>query len=74
MRTKNTLLEKIRFYGDNRRRAEAIIKRVRKTGVTIGENVALYDVYIDDNFPFLVKIGNNVTITGPLYCAMMPAR
>lgn len=64
MITKNTFFEKIKYYKNNKRRMDAIINRVRIAGAKVGNNVALYNVHIDDNFPFLVEIGNNVTITG----------
>ena len=36
---------------------------MRKSGVAFGENVCVYDSYIDPAFGFLITIGNNVTIT-----------
>lgn len=42
------------------------ISRYRSLGVKIGENVVLYDVTFDAVYPYLLTIGNNVTITGAL--------
>lgn len=39
------------------------VKYYRKKGVKIGDNVRLYNVKIDSRRPFLVSIGNNVTLT-----------
>lgn len=36
---------------------------LRKRGVRIGENVAIYSSFIDDGHGFLVEIGNDVTIS-----------
>lgn len=36
---------------------------MKKSGVAFGENVCIYDSYIDPAFGFLITIGNNVTIT-----------
>lgn len=36
---------------------------MRKSGIAFGENVCVYDSYIDPAFGFLITIGNNVTIT-----------
>lgn len=36
---------------------------MKKYGVTFGENVKIYDSFIDRGFGFLITIGNNVTIT-----------
>ncbi|MBQ6907639.1 MAG: acyltransferase [Clostridia bacterium] len=40
------------------------IEYLRSIGVEIGENVDIIDSNIDDAEPYLIKIGNNVTITG----------
>lgn len=40
------------------------IEYLRSRGVTIGENVHLYNTNIDFGHGFLVTIGNNVTLTG----------
>lgn len=40
------------------------IEYLRSRGVTIGENVHLYNTTIDYGHGFLVTIGNNVTLTG----------
>lgn len=37
------------------------IMRMRKSGIKIGENCKIY-TYIQSNEPFLISIGNNVTI------------
>jgi len=39
------------------------IDKLRKRGVTIGENVHIFATYIDPLFPFLITIGDNVTLT-----------
>lgn len=39
------------------------IKRFREMGVQIGENVHIYDSFIDQGHGFLISIGDNVTIT-----------
>ena len=39
------------------------IEKLRRKGVTIGENVHIFDTSIDSLFPFLVSIGDNVTLT-----------
>lgn len=44
-------------------RMERKIDLLRRKGVRIGENVALYNVLIDENFPFLIEIGANCVIT-----------
>lgn len=36
---------------------------MRKSGVIFGDNVCIYDSYIDPAFGYLITIGNNVTIT-----------
>lgn len=35
----------------------------RNMGVKIGENVNIYDTYIDNGHPYLCEIGNNVTLS-----------
>ncbi|PAF37230.1 hypothetical protein CHH58_10350 [Terribacillus saccharophilus] len=39
------------------------LKRLIKRGLEIGENCKIYDTHIDYGHCFLIKIGNNVTIT-----------
>lgn len=43
-------------------RAETV-EDLRRRGVKVGENVALYSSDIDGGYGFLIEIGNNVTIT-----------
>jgi maltose O-acetyltransferase len=45
------------------KRMELHIESLRKKGMKIGENVALYNVTFDGNFPFLIEIGSNCVIT-----------
>ena len=40
------------------------IEYLRSRGVEIGENVHLFNTYIDFGHGFLISIGNNVTLTG----------
>ena len=42
------------------------VMELRRKGMAIGENVDIYRSYIDDLFPELVTIGNNVTITNAI--------
>lgn len=44
--------------------AEKIIEQIRKGGGTVGNNVHIIASSIDMGEPYLLKIGNNVTITG----------
>lgn len=44
-------------------RMELHIEALRKKGMKIGENVALYNVTFDGSFPFLIEIGSNCIIT-----------
>lgn len=39
------------------------LKRLVKRGLEIGDNCKIYDAHIDYGHCFLIKIGNNVTIT-----------
>jgi len=39
------------------------IERYRNMGVKIGENVNMYDTYIDNGHPYLCEIGSNVTLS-----------
>ena len=57
---RNLVLKTLHMYNEN----EEIIKRLRKRGVIIGENVDIINSYIDGGFGFLCSIGNNVTLTG----------
>lgn len=44
--------------------AEKIIEQIRKGGGTVGNNVHIIASSFDMGEPYLLKIGNNVTITG----------
>lgn len=46
------------------KRKKDLISILRERGVQIGENVDIIDSYIDGCHGCLIKIGNNVTITG----------
>lgn len=39
------------------------VRRLREKGVVIGENVHIYNSYIDSDYSSLIQIGSNVTIT-----------
>lgn len=39
------------------------VDRYRNMGVKIGENVNIYDTYIDNGHPYLCEIGSNVTLS-----------
>lgn len=41
----------------------SIVESLRARGVTVGENCAILNSYIDYSCSFLITIGNNVTIT-----------
>lgn len=54
----------IRYYHSKRFSNEAIIKRLRERGVTIGEGVHIYSIDgIDAQYGPLITIGDNVTIS-----------
>lgn len=38
-------------------------KRIKKCGITYGENLKLYNVKFDENYGWLIHIGDNVTMT-----------
>jgi len=42
---------------------EDYLNSLRRSGMTIGENVAIYDCILDTNFPHLIEIGSNCIIT-----------
>lgn len=44
--------------------AERIISKIREGGGSVGDNVDIIASSIDMGEPYLLKIGNNVTITG----------
>ncbi len=39
------------------------IHKLKKKGAIIGDNVHMFNTYIDTRTPFLIEIGNNVTLT-----------
>lgn len=39
------------------------IKHYRKKGASIGENCEFYNAFLDNGRPYLIEIGNNVTLT-----------
>lgn len=43
--------------------SQEIVKEMRERGAIVGENVDIIDAAIDMGTPFLIQIGNNVTIT-----------
>lgn len=43
--------------------SDEIVRELRRKGAEIGENVDLINATIDQITPFMLKIGNNVTIT-----------
>lgn len=43
--------------------SQEIVRKMREGGAIVGENVDIIDAAIDMGTPFLIKIGNNVTIT-----------
>jgi maltose O-acetyltransferase len=44
--------------------SNALIERIRNGGGEVGENVDILSSNIDMGEPYLIKIGNNVTLTG----------
>lgn len=49
--------------------SESYVKYLKKIGVDLGKNIYIFcpkDTNIDTNNPYLLKIGNNVKITGPV--------
>lgn len=49
--------------------SENYVEHLKKIGVDLGENIYIFypkDTHIDTNNPHLIKIGNNVKITGPV--------
>lgn len=42
---------------------EDIVEKLREGGVKIGDNVNIYDSFIDASWGFLIEIGNHVTIS-----------
>lgn len=44
-------------------RMAAYLDQLRRTGVRIGDNVAIYNSILDSNFPFLIEIGSDTIIT-----------
>ena len=42
----------------------AFVEAIRAQGGSVGKNFDIYDTYFDSAAPFLVSIGDNVTITG----------
>lgn len=53
----------IRTYTDKERSVH-MISRIRQGGGTVGENVDIFGSSIDMGEPYLISIGDNVTITG----------
>lgn len=58
-----SLKKRIYYFFKYRLGHENPIKKYRKNGVKIGENVQLLNCKLDYNHGYLIEIGNNVTIT-----------
>ncbi len=52
-----------RYFGDQNVCARLKIQPLIDKGLIVGKNVNIFDTYIDPLYPFLVRIGDNVTIT-----------
>jgi maltose O-acetyltransferase len=57
------LITRIKYFFKYRNIDTNPVRTHRKNGVVIGENVQLLNAHIDWNHGFLIRIGNNVTIT-----------
>jgi maltose O-acetyltransferase len=52
-----------RYFGDQNVCARLKIQPLIDRGLIVGKNVNIFDTYIDPLYPFLIKVGDNVTIT-----------
>lgn len=56
-----------RFTGDiflsDKTITDMLVRKIRRGGGTVGTNVSFYNVKLDTQYPYLITIGDNVTLT-----------